>query len=93
MLQIIQKILVSHLFETLTELLHVMEQRIFFRFRNLVRNIRQRRGEKVAINVPIYKDINTPNPYQVPFRRLNICITVLRCVSESGIWNILLVSY
>lgn len=37
------------------------------RFRNLVRNIKQRRGEKVAINVPIYKDINTPNPYQENF--------------------------
>ncbi|VDM18101.1 unnamed protein product [Wuchereria bancrofti] len=37
------------------------------RFRNLVRNIKQRRGEKVVINVPIYKDINTPNPYQENF--------------------------
>uniref|UniRef100_A0A7E4ZRV4 Glutamate--cysteine ligase n=1 Tax=Panagrellus redivivus TaxID=6233 RepID=A0A7E4ZRV4_PANRE len=33
------------------------------RFRNLVRNIRGRRGEKVAINVPIFKDENTPNPF------------------------------
>ncbi|VDP01463.1 unnamed protein product [Heligmosomoides polygyrus] len=33
------------------------------RFKNLVRNIRGRRGEKVAINVPIFRDKNTPNPY------------------------------
>lgn len=33
------------------------------RFRNLVRNIRGRRGEKVAINVPIYRDQNTPSPF------------------------------
>jgi glutamate--cysteine ligase catalytic subunit len=33
------------------------------RFRNLVRNIRGRRGEKVAINVPIFKDIKTPSPF------------------------------
>uniref|UniRef100_A0A7I5ECK0 Glutamate--cysteine ligase n=1 Tax=Haemonchus contortus TaxID=6289 RepID=A0A7I5ECK0_HAECO len=33
------------------------------RFKNLVKNIRGRRGEKVAINVPIFKDKNTPNPY------------------------------
>ncbi|XP_028130655.1 glutamate--cysteine ligase [Diabrotica virgifera virgifera] len=32
------------------------------RFENLVRNIRMRRGEKVAINLPIYKDINTKIP-------------------------------
>ncbi|VDN05589.1 unnamed protein product [Thelazia callipaeda] len=37
------------------------------RFRNLVRNIRERRGEKVAINVPIYRDINTPQPYREDF--------------------------
>nr|CAD2201447.1 unnamed protein product [Meloidogyne enterolobii] len=33
------------------------------RFRNLVRNIRARRGEKVAINVPIFRDTNTPKPF------------------------------
>uniref|UniRef100_A0A0M3KCE9 Glutamate--cysteine ligase n=1 Tax=Anisakis simplex TaxID=6269 RepID=A0A0M3KCE9_ANISI len=38
-----------------------------FRFKNLVRNIRGRRGEKVAINVPIYRDKNTPNPYVEDF--------------------------
>jgi len=36
-----------------------------FRFRNLVRNIRARRGEKVAINVPIFRDTNTPKPFIV----------------------------
>ncbi|CAJ0960141.1 unnamed protein product, partial [Mesorhabditis belari] len=34
------------------------------RFKNLVRNIRGRRGEKVAINVPIYKDEKTNAPFQ-----------------------------
>ncbi|VDM74010.1 unnamed protein product, partial [Strongylus vulgaris] len=33
------------------------------RFKNLVKNIRGRRGEKIAINVPIFRDKNTPNPY------------------------------
>ncbi|CAI4222007.1 unnamed protein product [Auanema sp. JU1783] len=33
------------------------------RFKNLVKNIRGRRGEKVAINVPVFKDVNTPSPY------------------------------
>lgn len=29
--------------------------------RTLTQNIRERRGEKVDIRMPIYKDINTPN--------------------------------
>ena len=33
------------------------------RFRTLTRNIRMRRGEKVCINVPVYKDKNTPDGY------------------------------
>jgi len=33
------------------------------RFKNLTRNIRCRRGEKVAINLPVFKDKNTPSPY------------------------------
>lgn len=33
------------------------------RFKTLTRNIRLRRGEKVAINVPVFKDKNTPSPY------------------------------
>lgn len=37
------------------------------RFRNLVRNIRTRRGAKVAINVPIYVDSNTPIPFVEKF--------------------------
>ncbi|GBP31256.1 Glutamate--cysteine ligase catalytic subunit [Eumeta japonica] len=32
------------------------------RFKTLTRNIRERRGEKVAINIPIYQDINTQIP-------------------------------
>jgi glutamate--cysteine ligase catalytic subunit len=32
------------------------------RFKTLTRNIRQRRGEKVSINLPIYRDINTQIP-------------------------------
>uniref|UniRef100_A0A915HNZ8 Glutamate--cysteine ligase n=1 Tax=Romanomermis culicivorax TaxID=13658 RepID=A0A915HNZ8_ROMCU len=30
------------------------------RFKNLTRNIRERRGEKVVINVPVYRDEKTP---------------------------------
>ncbi|XP_042213993.1 glutamate--cysteine ligase catalytic subunit-like isoform X1 [Homarus americanus] len=33
------------------------------RFKTLTRNIRERRGEKVAINVPIYVDLKTPRPF------------------------------
>eukprot|EP00088_Acartia_fossae_P005017 TRINITY_DN12194_c0_g1_i2.p1 TRINITY_DN12194_c0_g1~~TRINITY_DN12194_c0_g1_i2.p1 ORF type:complete len:647 (-),score=161.02 TRINITY_DN12194_c0_g1_i2:122-2062(-) len=33
------------------------------RFSRLSANIRERRGEKVAINIPIYKDVNTPDPF------------------------------
>eukprot|EP01137_Pigoraptor_chileana_P012789 Opistho-2@65526 len=33
------------------------------RFPTLSANIRERRGRRVVINVPIYKDINTPSPY------------------------------
>uniref|UniRef100_A0A0K0EM21 Glutamate--cysteine ligase n=1 Tax=Strongyloides stercoralis TaxID=6248 RepID=A0A0K0EM21_STRER len=34
------------------------------RFKNLVRNIRSRRGEKVNIQVPIFRDKNTPTPFR-----------------------------
>ncbi|XP_071506165.1 glutamate--cysteine ligase catalytic subunit-like [Diadema antillarum] len=37
------------------------------RFRTLTKNIRKRKGEKVAINVPIYMDKNTPNPFVETF--------------------------
>ncbi|OQV17458.1 Glutamate--cysteine ligase catalytic subunit [Hypsibius exemplaris] len=33
------------------------------RYKTLSRNIRQRRGKKVAINVPIFKDKKTPSPF------------------------------
>uniref|UniRef100_A0A4W4H9J0 Glutamate--cysteine ligase n=1 Tax=Electrophorus electricus TaxID=8005 RepID=A0A4W4H9J0_ELEEL len=33
----------------------------------LTRNIRHRRGEKVVINVPIFKDKNTPSPFTETF--------------------------
>ncbi|KAJ3092796.1 hypothetical protein HK102_002724 [Quaeritorhiza haematococci] len=36
------------------------------RFPTLTANIRQRRGCKVAINVPIFKDKNTPSPFLEP---------------------------
>ncbi|KAF1765699.1 hypothetical protein GCK72_005652 [Caenorhabditis remanei] len=42
------------------------EQAVFLghpRFKNLTKNIKGRRGSKVAINVPIFKDTNTPSPY------------------------------
>ncbi|KZS07939.1 Glutamate--cysteine ligase catalytic subunit [Daphnia magna] len=34
------------------------------RFRTLTRNIRERRGEKVAINVPIFKDVKTSSSFK-----------------------------
>ncbi|XP_048863260.1 glutamate--cysteine ligase catalytic subunit [Brienomyrus brachyistius] len=37
------------------------------RFSTLTRNIRHRRGEKVTINVPIFKDKNTPSPFVEAF--------------------------
>ncbi|KAM3675256.1 glutamate--cysteine ligase catalytic subunit isoform X1 [Ammospiza nelsoni] len=37
------------------------------RFSTLTRNIRHRRGEKVVINVPIFKDKNTPSPFVETF--------------------------
>ncbi|EMP40238.1 Glutamate--cysteine ligase catalytic subunit [Chelonia mydas] len=37
------------------------------RFSTLTRNIRHRRGEKVVINVPIFKDKNTPSPLTETF--------------------------
>lgn len=40
------------------------------RFRTLTRNIRERRGEKVAINIPIYKDVNTPEVFVEDFSTL-----------------------
>ncbi|PVU87665.1 hypothetical protein BB559_001713 [Furculomyces boomerangus] len=33
------------------------------RFRTLAANIRQRRGSKVEINMPIFHDVNTPRPF------------------------------
>lgn len=36
------------------------------RFPTLTENIRKRRGSKVAINLPIYKDKNTPSPFFEP---------------------------
>ncbi|BHF59990.1 hypothetical protein SprV_0100295100 [Sparganum proliferum] len=33
------------------------------RFKTLTRNIRERRGSKVAINLPIFRDVNTPDPF------------------------------
>ncbi|XP_070789044.1 glutamate--cysteine ligase catalytic subunit isoform X2 [Pituophis catenifer annectens] len=37
------------------------------RFSTLTRNIRHRRGEKVIINVPVFKDKNTPSPFKETF--------------------------
>ncbi|KAJ1902329.1 glutamate--cysteine ligase [Kickxella alabastrina] len=42
------------------------------RFRTLAANIRERRGAKVAINMPIFHDANTPNPFvdpTIPYER------------------------
>ncbi|GFS80159.1 glutamate--cysteine ligase catalytic subunit [Nephila pilipes] len=40
------------------------------RFRTLARNIRERRNKKVIINVPIYRDKNTPDPFVEDFNKL-----------------------
>lgn len=37
------------------------------RFKTLALNIRKRRGKKVAINIPVYKDDNTPSPFTEDF--------------------------
>lgn len=39
---------------------------IHARFPTLTANIRCRRGSKVAINIPVYRDINTPSPFVEP---------------------------
>ncbi|PYH48675.1 glutamate--cysteine ligase [Aspergillus saccharolyticus JOP 1030-1] len=36
------------------------------RFPTLAANIRSRRGRKVELNVPVYKDTNTPSPFKDP---------------------------
>ncbi|KAG8227636.1 hypothetical protein J437_LFUL008713, partial [Ladona fulva] len=41
------------------------------RFKTLTRNIRQRRGEKVVINLPIYKDEKTLSPFVEDYSVLN----------------------
>lgn len=46
--------------------LFVPEQMIYQshpRFGTLARNIRMRRGKRVVINVPIFRDVNTPQPF------------------------------
>ncbi len=40
------------------------------RFRNLTANIRRRRGHKVAINVPIFRDERTMRPFVEDFSAL-----------------------
>ncbi|KAJ1668109.1 glutamate--cysteine ligase [Coemansia sp. RSA 1813] len=42
------------------------------RFRTLAGNIRERRGSKVAINMPVFHDVNTPRPFidpTIPYNR------------------------
>ena len=36
------------------------------RFPTLAANIRSRRGRKVELNVPVFKDLNTPSPFKDP---------------------------
>ncbi|XP_015119215.1 glutamate--cysteine ligase catalytic subunit [Diachasma alloeum] len=40
------------------------------RFKTLTRNIRQRRGEKVAINLPIFRDENVAEPFREDLKAL-----------------------
>lgn len=37
------------------------------RFKTLSRNIRERRGDKPSINIPIFRDTHTPNPFREDF--------------------------
>ena len=41
----------------------------FLNFQNLSRNIRLRRGEKVAMNIPVFMDQNTKDPHQALVER------------------------
>lgn len=40
------------------------------RFKTLTKNIRERRGEKIAINIPIFKDVNVPCPFKEDLSKL-----------------------
>ncbi len=42
------------------------------RFPTLAANIRSRRGRKVEINVPVFKDVNTPVPFNDPTVAYNL---------------------
>lgn len=39
---------------------------VHIRFPTLAKNIRCRRGSKVAMNVPVFYDVNTPKPFHDP---------------------------
>ncbi|KAK7091679.1 glutamate--cysteine ligase catalytic subunit-like [Littorina saxatilis] len=41
------------------------------RFKTLTRNIRERRKEKVCINVPVFKDTKTPSPFTEDFSSMD----------------------
>jgi glutamate--cysteine ligase catalytic subunit len=48
------------------------------RFPTLTKNIRERRQEKVAINLPIFRDTNTPIPFREPVPPSVIKLLTLR---------------
>ncbi|XP_043287771.1 glutamate--cysteine ligase catalytic subunit [Venturia canescens] len=56
------------------------------RFQTLTRNIRQRRGEKVAINIPIYRDENVPEPFKENFEALGDDGTSARAAQENHVY-------
>ncbi|CAH1247844.1 GCLC [Branchiostoma lanceolatum] len=54
------------------------------RFRTLTRNIRERRGERVCINIPVFKDINTATPFKETFP--NDDIEASLCAKEDHVY-------
>ncbi|XP_046478901.1 glutamate--cysteine ligase isoform X1 [Neodiprion pinetum] len=56
------------------------------RFKTLTRNIRLRRGEKVAINLPIYPDENVPRTFKENFTLLGDDGTSERAAKENHVY-------
>jgi len=54
------------------------------RFKTLTRNIRMRRGEKVAMNPPVFRDANTPEGLLDDFNALNDADGASRSAAEPG---------
>ena len=53
------------------------------RFKTLTRNIRERRKEKVAINVPIYQDEHTVDPHEELVQKYGSITWLFECRFQS----------